>query len=193
VYNQLILHWGKPGQKSGGKDWSRGHGGLLQCCPLPCSLWPVQFAFLQTPGPSDQIWHQPSGLGPPTSFINQENAPWTLLQAKFIKECSRLRVPAFLPNYVYVWSKLTKSPITPRADEHFPYSGWTVRSSFILLDVDIQFSQRHFLKGFFALSNTYFWDLVKNNMPIFVSGYICIWVLYFICWLCLSVCLSVWV
>lgn len=75
-------------QKPGGRNWSRGYGGVLPACLLTClhccftppkdntledgtALLPIPYSL---PNPCHE-------LGPPASIINPENALWTYLQA----------------------------------------------------------------------------------------------------------------
>lgn len=54
------------------RNLSRGHGIML----LPGLLsWFAQFTFLCYTKGCAQWWHDPQWVGPPTSIINQENAP----------------------------------------------------------------------------------------------------------------------
>lgn len=89
VYSWFTVHCeGKSGQGPGGRNWS---------CLLTGSLWFTQLSFIYIyryiyiPELCAQGGTALSGLGPPKSIINQENAPQTCLEANLMEAFSQLR------------------------------------------------------------------------------------------------------
>lgn len=78
----------KAKQKPGGGDWCSNPQG---CCSPTCSFWLAQSASLDYPEPPSQRGTFHSGLSPPASFSNQDNAPQACQPANLMGEFSQRR------------------------------------------------------------------------------------------------------
>lgn len=67
-------------QESGGKNWSRDHGGGMLLIDSTCL---AQLPFLDYPGPQAQGWHHLQCTGP--SYINYENTLKIFLQENLME------------------------------------------------------------------------------------------------------------
>lgn len=88
------------------KGTEAGHGGTLftGLLSVDCSAFHRQTASIS------QGWYCPQWVGPPTSMINQDNAPQICPQAILVETFSQLRFPLpRCPSLVLRWWK-TKNP-----------------------------------------------------------------------------------
>ena len=71
----------KQGRHSGGRNWSRGHGGTLH--RSACFSWLAQPAFLYNPGPFAQRWYCAQWTMP--SCICHESQTWPMVYRSISK------------------------------------------------------------------------------------------------------------